>query len=225
MFFTSDAFELYGAIILAFIIYQLGLNAYHKQKSHEQFRERYLLEGLDLWTSQCDYALGVYRHNWALMLRVLKEYREFDTDANVDDFFHNFFELDFSQFKIGPNTRVQSLINSKVFWQAYQSVFAFASTSNDSMKADFGAGLKLMASTENHPNKEAFLEEALRMSDEQDEAAKPFYALVSIMFELSELLAKSNHSMDNMAEFSKRLDVRNKVRAMEEQLGAGDDEA
>ncbi|GAB5500751.1 MAG: hypothetical protein PsegKO_30620 [Pseudohongiellaceae bacterium] len=93
------------------------------------------------------------------------------------------------------------------------------------MKADFGAGLKQMASIENHQNKEAFLEEALRMSDEQDEAAKPFYELVSLMFQLSELLAKSNYSMDDMAEFSKRLDVRNKVRAMQNRLEPGDEEA
>ncbi len=225
LFFSPDAFELYGAILLAFIVYQLGLHTYHKQKSYEQFKRRYLIDGLDLWTSQCDYALGVFRHNWALMLRALKEYREFDVTANIDDFFEKFVELDYSHFQIGPNSRIQSLIDSKAFWSAYQGIFAFVTTSNDAMKADFGTALKKMVGTANHQNKNGLLDEALRMSDEQDGKSKPFYELVSLMFQLSEFLAKSNYSMNNMADFSKRLDVRNIVRAMQERLENGDDEA
>lgn len=213
---SPGAFELYGAILIAFFVYLLGLKAYHKQKSFEQFQARYLSEGLDLWTSQCDYALGVFRRNWALMLRIVKQYREYDTTANADDFFEKFTELDYASFRIGPSSRIQSLIDSKVFWEAYQSIFAFVATSNDAMKADFGAGLKRMMETPNHPNKAGFINEAVKMSDEQNAKAAPLYALVSLMFQLSELLAKSNYSINDMHKFSKREDVIKKVIAMQE---------
>lgn len=225
IFYSPNALEFYGATAIAYLIYRLGLRAYHKQKSHEQFQARYLSEGLDIWTSQCDHTLGVFRHNWALMLRVVKQYRDYDTAANSQDFFDKFIELDYANFRIGPNSRIQSLIDSKVFWMAYQSIFAFVATSNDAMKADFGTGLKAMVATANHPKKAGFVEEAIRMSDEQNLKAKPLYELVSIMFQLSELLAKTNYSMQEIHKFSERQDVIDRVQEMQKIMGSMNEKA
>ncbi|MCG8085693.1 MAG: hypothetical protein JAZ13_08255 [Candidatus Thiodiazotropha taylori] len=218
IFLSAGAFQSYTAIIIAFFVYRLGLHAYHKQKSYEQVKSRYLKEGLDLWTSQCDYALGVFRRNWSLMLRVTKEYREYDNNANVNDFFEKFTELDYAHYQIGPNSRIRSLINDEVFWNCYQNVFAFVATSNDSMKADYGVALRKMMERQNHPGKSEFIDAAIQMSDDQDEKSKPFYEMVSIMFQLSELFAKSNYSINDMNEFSLRRDVRDKVEEMKNKL-------
>ncbi|MCU7866031.1 MAG: hypothetical protein KZQ92_18880 [Candidatus Thiodiazotropha sp. (ex Lucinoma borealis)] len=223
IFLSDGAFQFYAAIIIAYLVYRLGLNAYHKQKSYEQVVSRYLTEGLDIWTSQCDYALSVFRCNWALMLRVIKEYREYDIDVNVNDFFKEFIELDYAHYQIGPNSRIKSLISTNVFWNGYQSVFAFVTTANDAMKADFGVALKKMVETPNHPGKAGFLEVAKKMSDEQDIESKPFYEIVSIMFHVSELFAKSNYSKDDMHKFSLRYDVREKVEEMHQRLTPEDD--
>lgn len=218
IFLSAGAIQSYTAIIIAYLVYRLGLNAYHKQKSYEQVKSRYLTEGLDLWTSQCDYALGVFRRNWALMLRVTKEYREYDNNANINDFFEKFTELDYAHYQIAPNSRIRSLINNEVFWSCYQNVFAFVATSNDSMKADFGVALRKMIEKQNHPGKSDFINAAVQMSDDQDEKSKPFYEILSIMFQLSELLAKSNYSINDMHKFSLRRDVRDKVEEMQNKL-------
>lgn len=209
---------MYGTIVLAFLAYWLGLLAYHKQKSYEKFTDRYLRDGIDLWAAQGDYALSVFRHNWTLMLRVLKQYREFDTAVDIDDFFDRFLELDHTKFQIGPNARIQSVIQTKTIWSAYQTIFSFVTTSNDAIKADFGMALKVMANIENHENKAVFLTEAMKMSDEQNTKSGPLYEIVSLMFQLSELLAKSKYSMEQVTEFSERLDVRKLVESIDERL-------
>jgi len=225
IFLSSDAFQFYAAILIAFFVYLLGLRAYHKQKSHEQLRERYLFSGLDLWAAHCDYALGVFRRNWALTLRIMKEYREFDTNAEIDDFFDKFEELDYERFQISPSARIQSLIDSTVFWNAYQNIFALVTNANNEMKSDFGSGLRRMANEEEHPRKAEFLQEALNMSDELDEKAKINYELVSLVFQLSELLARTNYSINDMGVFSKRQDVIDRVVKMQDRVGNEEDAA
>ena len=84
---SIEAIRIYGGLLAAYVVYRLGLRAFYQQKSFDNFQKRYLSEGIDLWASQVDYALWIFRNNWSLMLRVLKQYRESEETLNMDDFF------------------------------------------------------------------------------------------------------------------------------------------
>lgn len=190
---SEQAIRIYGALFAAYIVYRLGLRAFYKQKSYDNFQKRYLNEGIDLWSSQIDYALGVFRNNWTLMLRVLKQYRESEETLDMADFFNNFKEIDQSFFQISPNARVQALIGDNTFWLAYQKVFSFVGTTNDLLRADYALAIRDMQKTPNHKNKELFVKKAEEMAEKLSTEAAPCYDIMSSFHDLSELLAQSNY--------------------------------
>lgn len=216
--------QIVAGLIGAYFVYRLGLRAYVRQKQYERFQKRYLEQGMDLWSSQLEYALGVYRKNWSLLLRIMKQYRDAEAALTTDDFFKQFRELDQSYFQIGPNAKIQSLLGTQVFWLAYQSVFSFVTNANDSIKADFGFGLNQMLKKSSHPNKVKFLEEAENLANDLNTNSKPLYEIVSKFNNLIELLAKSDYTTATMEDFKNRTEVREIIKDVKNLVGELDSE-
>ena len=84
--------EMFLVLMAAYFAYWLGMKAYFRQKEYENVRTRYLECGIELVCSQIDYALGVYRHNWMLALRTLKQYRDVEQYVSIKDFYSIFLD-------------------------------------------------------------------------------------------------------------------------------------
>ena len=213
--FDSTAGKGVGALIGAYIVYLLGLRAYFSQKEFENVRLRYLDSGLDLASSQVEYALGVYRSNWALLLRYAKLCRELKAPFDAEDFFIQFRELDQSHFQITPVHRIKALLPSEVIWSAYQQVFSFVGTTNDKIKADFGPVLKMLSENPLNPNRELIVADAEKLAHELDDTSKKFYVYLFELNNLAQVFEQQKFKRKDIHKFSKQKDVSEIVARLE----------
>lgn len=197
-----------GGLVAVYIAYRLGLYAYFRQKEYEHVRSRYLDHGFDLASAQIEYALGVHRTNWMLMLRYVKLCREMGQPFKVEDFFVQFREIDQSRFQIAPAHRIHSLLENKLLWDAYQQVFAFVGTCNEMIKADFGAALPVIAAQSNHAKKAEFVADAEKLAKELNEKAKKHYLFLSELCNLAQLFEKEQLSRASLGNFRTRDSVK-----------------
>lgn len=204
------------SLITAYFVYRLGLKAFFRQKEYENVRKRYLESGVELVSSQIDYALGVYRHNWMLLLRIMKQYRDIEEQLSVDDFFEQFIELDQSYFQITPMYRVHVLFKSSVVWEAYQKAFSFVGTTNDKIKAEFGSVLKAMLEVQKHPNKDDFLKKAHQLAIDIDQKSQKFSILLAELQGVAELLERENLTRQAISVFASRQEVKRAVQILRE---------
>ena len=204
----SGLVTILGALLAAYVVYRLGLRAYFLQKEYEHVRTRYLDNGFDLASSQIEHALGVYRTNWALLLRYTKLCRDMGQSFKVEDFFVQFRELDQSHFQVAPGHRINSLLESKLLWDAYQQVFSFVGTSNDTIKADFGAALPMIAGQSSHPRKAEFVADAERLAIDLNKKSERHYLFLSELQNLAQLFEKEQLSRKSLAEFRSRDSVK-----------------
>jgi hypothetical protein len=202
------------SLLAAYLVYRLGLRAYFKQKEYENVRKRYLEDGIELICSQIDYALGVYRHNWMLLLRILKQYRENERQLSVEDFYDSFIELDQAYFQITPMYKVQVLLQDRVLWVAYQDVFSFVGNANNKIKADFGDALKAMLEVPEHPNKVAFVDRSTLLANETEEEAEKIYLLLGQLQDIAEILEREKLTRRAISAFADRKEAKNVVQAL-----------
>lgn len=193
-----------GGVLAAYVVYSLGLRAYFLQKEYEHVRARYLDNGFDLASSQIEYALGIHRTNWALLLRYTKLCREMAQSFIVEDFFVQFRELDQSRFQIAPAHRISSLFESKLLWNAYQQVFAFVGTCNETIRADFGAALPAIAGQANHAKKAEFVADAEKLALDLSKKAERHYLFLSELQNLAQLFEKEQLSRASLEKFRSR---------------------
>jgi hypothetical protein len=204
---SADILQIVVALLGAYIAYRLALAAYFRQKEFENVRTRYLDQGIELACSQVDYALGVFRHNWMLMLRTLKQYREAEHLVPIDDFDAQLKEVDQSHFQLTPIYKIKALVGSDVFWIAHQKVFSFVGTANEVIKADFALALKRMVRQPQHPRKQEFLDSGYEKAQELNRDAGRYYAVVGELQNLAEMLERENLSREAVKAFRQRKDV------------------
>lgn len=203
------------ALLGAYLAYRLGLAAYFRQKEFENVRTRYLDNGVELTCSHVDYALGIFRNNWTLMLRSLKQYRDIEGHVQFDDFLAQLREVDQGYFQIAPIYKIRALVGSHIFWVAYQKVFAFVGTSNDFIKANYAPALKAMIERPGDPRKDAFIEDAQNKALELEKKTEIYYSVLAELQTLAEILEKENLTRQAIATFHERKDVMELVARVE----------
>lgn len=190
-------------LLAALLVYWLGLKAYYKQKEYENVRSRYLENGVETVISQIDYVLGVLRHNWMMMLRTTRQYRELESQVSVNDFLEQFREVKQDKFQLAPIYKTKPLLNDDVLWRAYQSVFSFVGTTNDKIKADFIGVLSELLEHPEKANKAGFLKEAERFALRIDRDAKKFYQIIGCLHQIAETLEKGKYTVKKVYELHK----------------------
>ena len=219
--FDSTPVKGIGALIGLYIVYRLGLRAYFSQKEFENVRLRYLDAGFDLASSQVEYALGIFRSNWALLLRYAKLCRELNVPFDATDFFAQFRELDQAQFQMTPTHRIKALLPSEVIWSAYQQVFSFVGTANNTIKADFGPALEMLSKNPGNPNRAAIVSKAEKLAHELSDASRKFDVYLSELNNLSQVFEQQRLRRKDLQKFSKRKDVREIVARLEAGFPSG----
>ena len=120
------------ALVSIWLGYRFGLLTYFQKKEHDQIIHRYLEQGVDLISSNMDHALTVFRENWSLSLRMLREFRETNA-ANVpmrkESYNKEFTIYDSKTFSVSPYYKIKSLVGDDVFWESAQLLFSFVGNS------------------------------------------------------------------------------------------------
>jgi len=168
--------------------YRLGLLTYFQKKEHEQIIKRYLEQGVDLISSNIDHALVTFSENWALSLRMLKEFRE-TNQANVpmrkESFNKEFLQYDLKSFSVSPYYKIKSLVGDDVFWESAQSVFSFVGNAYSFFEND----LKLTIQAYYNPDVETASYEIIfdKLSSKVRELMEDSYKYYKVVMELQNL--------------------------------------
>ncbi len=210
------ALQVVGTFLAAYVVYRLGLRAYFRQRAFEDFRERYVSQGLEEWAAQLEYAMSVFQHNWSLSLRHLKQYREAEENAKPEEFLAAIAELDYGRMDIGPTSRVQNLLDSDEPWALCQLAFAFTSGACQFVRMDFGVALQQMLAEPGSELKPDFIEGAEKYLLELNDQSDVFYRAASIAHDLANTLSRSKVSIFEMDAFAKRKNVQESVRQLAE---------
>jgi hypothetical protein len=135
-------------LLIAYLVYLLGLRAYHLQREYELVRRRYLDEGLDAFAADVEHALAVFRNNWQHCLIILRYFRDMDAAMPQELLSRGYIEIDQSQFRLRPNYRVGELLGDpdQVFWKVQQSLFAQVASATSTFKNDIGSAIRLTIS-------------------------------------------------------------------------------
>ncbi len=185
-------------LLTVYVVYRLGLRAYFKQKEFENVRNRYLENGVELVITQIDYILGIQRHNWELMLRTTRQYREQESQVSMEDFFNQFREVNQDNFQLGPIYKTQTLLNDDVLWRAYQAAFAFVSSTNIEIKSDFAGTLNNLLNSPHNADKLGFIQQVEEQAKQNNLKANNFYLILDPLHKLSEIVEDGKHTFKSI---------------------------
>lgn len=184
--------SLLTALVSIWLGYRIGLLTYFQKKEHEQIIQRYLEQGVDLISSNMDHALTVFRENWSLSLRMLREFRETNS-ANIpmrkESYNKEFIIYDSKSFSVSPYYKIKSLVGDDVFWESAQMLFAFVGNSYSFYEND----LKLCIQAYYNPDVEtssfeeiyeSYLEQVKNLNEESNKYYKIIMELQNLALEL-----------------------------------------
>ena len=185
--------------------YRLGLLTYFQKKEHEQIIKRYLEQGVDLISSNIDHALVTFSENWALSLRMLKEFRETNL-ANVpmreESFNKEFLQYDSKSFSVSPYYKIKSLVGEDVFWESAQSVFSFVGNAYSFFENDLKFTIQAFYNpdVETAPYDKIFDTYSKKVHDLMEESYK-FYKIVMELQNLAVALETKSLSFKDLVAF------------------------
>lgn len=218
-----------GAGLIAYFVYRLGLRAYRRQKEAEYLRARLVEQGIDVFAASIDHFLSVTRHNWQIMLRYLKLYRDAEETVEPEEFFRSLLEVDSSKMQLVSARRVADLLGEELLWIGFQKVYSFACTRTDFIVGDFGSALKTAITVTRGPiesrrdfDKQGFVERAAEEALSLDKAATEFYVFASKVSELASLADRHVHDRRSANKFRRRDDVQKVVADIRTRFGIWD---
>ena len=196
-----------------------ALRLFFKQKEHESITSRYLEGGIDKVASGMSENLGAHRNNWARTLHLLKEYREYGENFDMNELKKGYVEMHAGNLDSIANQRVYYLVGSLVFYKAYQSVLAFCVNSNNEMEKEIGKAIEISMSEEGKKiDRNQLIDKAKNKLDEVYEESKPYYDIVFELVNVGGVLEKQKISYKKLENFRKNGQVTKAVQNAEAAL-------
>ena len=125
----------------------LGLKVFLRQKEFDLVKQRYLEGAVDVIAAHHEEVQGIVCHNWARCLHVLMAFRDERDSFNLEELNRGFLELDSSKFHAIAHHRLQRLVGSQVFWEAYQLALVFAVNANVKVTKEIPKTIRLKLTT------------------------------------------------------------------------------
>jgi hypothetical protein len=194
-------------LILVLVGYGLGKSAYFRQKEYELITERYLRQGLDRITDQVERSLGVFRHNWARSLTVVKMFRDCGKDMNPSLYRGGFIEPDPTLYEVWVDYRIRDLIGDDVVNLARQHLEAFTRNTYAFFSEDLCTAVRLgieggkELSVKSH--REKIVESYFSSLDRLDEESKQFHVLLGELQHITSVLQTQRFSFKRFGEIRK----------------------
>lgn len=214
-----------GSAVLVYVVYRLALAAWQRQKDAEHTRARMVDDGIERVAAGIDHMLAVHRHNWQMLLRYIKLYRDAEATVRVDAFLGSLIGLDSADFQIVPAKRVADLLREPLIWIGYQKVHLFVTTRNDTIAAEFGSALNAALARPAQADKPAIIAESERLAASMNTEAKQLYEFLAQMAGLATLADRHIHDRSSAAAFGRRKDVRQIVERLKQDFPVWAEEA
>lgn len=197
----------------------LGVKVFLRQKEYDLVKQRYLEGGIDVVAAHQEEALGIFHHNWARCLQLVKMFRDAQESFDLDQLQQGFLELDSSKFHAIPHHRLQILVRTQVFWEVYQMALAFAVNANAKVTKEIPETIRLKITTVKlsadikHIAKESF--EYLK---ELEEKSHKFGMLTRELEVLAGTLQTGNLTFKNVLAFNEKPEVKASIERLEKEF-------
>ncbi|MCK4951736.1 MAG: hypothetical protein KAS48_07945 [Gammaproteobacteria bacterium] len=206
IFRYQDSLSTIAAAILAAIIAPLlGLLVYFKQKQYDLVRARYLENGLDVVSAQVEYTLGIFRHNWARGLNVLKHFRDMGADMPKELYKSGFIEIDPASYKTAHSYLLREMTGDDVYHHVLQLLFTFVHSTNAMLMYDLCSIVRLSieGGTENEikSSREEIMNSYFPLLEELNNKAERFYLIQAALMDLSSVLIRKKFTFNNIDNF------------------------
>jgi hypothetical protein len=216
---VSEFFPLFqplATVLVAYLVYRLGLRAYQMQKEYELVRARYLEAGIDRMASNFEYALSVFRQNHARALHIAKLIRDVGLEeAALFSGPQAATDLDDGRMEITASHRVRQLVNSQTFWDTSQLLFAEVKSANYFFEMSIGSFLSSASTQKGKPIDRAKAAEIIfQEAQAWHGKIERYYHPPSALQALATLLESSRFTLIQIGKFHERSDVREIVRAV-----------
>lgn len=206
-----------GAFTLAAVALgaAIGLYAYFRQKDYELMKQRYLEQGLDVVAGAVASLMGTVSHNYARSLQLCRQYRENGAGVDLAELSRGFLELDTSNFHQTAHYRLGSLLNDQIFWNIFQNVMVYASTTNTLLAQEIPETIrKLAMMPEGARDRQVDAEEMMKSIREKHDEQFMFGDFTHSLHVLSLQLEQTRLSQKSIARFSSLRDVRAIVKKL-----------
>lgn len=209
-----------AALAAAVIAPWFGLSIYHRQKEYEIVRKRYLDNGLDIITNNAEFALGVFRHNWARSLNALKHFRDMGADMPKVLYQSGYVDLESTSYNTSHSFILKELVEDSIFHEAQQLLYSFVTNSNALFMYDLCStirisveGAKEVALT---AQPETIVEEYFKKLEDLNKESNKFYSLLQILYELSTLFSRQRLNFKTVERFKEQPVVKERIKQLKD---------
>ena len=211
-----------AALAAAIAAPSVGLCVYFRQKQYELVRTRYLDNGMDVIAAHVEYALGIFRHNWARSLNVLKHFRDMGSDMPKDLYRSGFLDLDPTSFRTVHGFLLRELTGENIFHTILQLLFSFVHNANTLFIYDLCSTVRasVEGGTEHQINssrKEIF-QSYLHKLDELNTNCEKFYVFQMSLNNISGALARQRFLFRNVEKLRKHPAVKSAVEMLKKEF-------
>jgi hypothetical protein len=200
---------------VALVVYFLGRAAYFRQKEYELITKRYLEEGLDAIARNIDKSLGLFRHNWAQSLVVLKHFRDLGKDMQPKLYQEPFRQPEPDMFEIWRDYRLYDLVDDDIFNLAHQALDAFIRDACAFFENDLGAMVRVTIEggkeIEVKASREAMTARFLKEIERLNKESLRFYELLGEIAAIARIIQRERFGFSRLGSLPKRREVRERV--------------
>jgi hypothetical protein len=196
----------------------LAKSAYFRQKEYELITERYLRDGLDRVSLQVEKSLGIFRHNWAHSLTIVKIFRDAGEDMNKNLYKTGFIDPETEMFEYWADYRVRDLIGDDIINNARQSLDAFIRTSHTFFKEDLCTAVRLSVEggkkLEVTAGRDEIVKEYFAELDRLNKESNRYYILLGELQKLASALQTERFSFKKIMKFRNSKVVAESIKAL-----------
>lgn len=203
-------------VIAALTTAWFALFLYRKQKEYDLVKQRYLDGSIDILASEVDNSLGIYNHNWARCLNILKSYRDAPDLFDVNELKHGYIEYESVKFNEIAHHRLHTLTGSLVYWKIYQKTMAFITNSVSIIQHEIPDTIKAKLTTDSIQSEHAeIVEHAFNVLKELQNESFRFAEFSKELRVLSSALEQEQLSIKNIYKFKNKSVVINSINNIE----------
>jgi len=211
-------------VFAAILVPLIGLFVFRRQREYELVRKRYLDEGLDIISDHVEYAQGVFRHNWARSLSLIKNFRDAGKDTAKELYSTDFIQLDPSRFELSRNYILKELVGDNIYSKVQELMFAYVTEANSFFMYDLCQMVRMYVEGTSQlkikSTRAAIVEEFTKHTIEKEKEFRRFYSLLGELRTLSTILVREKFTFKDINEFKKKREVQLSIKRLRDKFEA-----
>jgi hypothetical protein len=203
-------------IVAACLAAWLGVKVFLRQKEYDLVKQRYLDGGIDVVAAHQEEVIGIFEHNWFRCLQLVKMFRDNKESFDLCQLQQGFLHLDHSKFHAISHYRIQTLLQTQVFWEVYQLALAYAANANTKVTTEIPETIRMkLDSKELNADIKDIASQCFNDLKEMNEKSHKFAILSRELEEIAGTLQTENLTFKNVLAFHEKSAVKASIERLE----------